>query len=50
MDRCSSCLYCYANGNFKNTLNNIKLHNPKSSALLGTISPNVIIKERKVKK
>ncbi len=46
----NGCLYCYANGNFKNTLNNIKLHNPKSSALLGTISPNVIIKERKVKK
>lgn len=40
------CKYCYANYNEDDICNNMKLHDPKSSLLIGHINEDDIIKER----
>lgn len=41
------CKYCYANYDEKSVNNNFKNHNKFSSLLIGILSNNDIIKERK---
>ena len=40
------CKYCYANYDEINVYNNMKLHNPNSSLLIGNLNSDDIIKER----
>lgn len=40
------CKYCYANFDERNVCNNCKLHNPKSSLLIGELKKDDIIKRR----
>jgi DNA repair photolyase len=47
---CSNgCVYCYANNSCNVVTRNVKKHIPLSPLLIGTINPDDIVKERKVK-
>ena len=49
-DTCKNgCLYCYANYSSNTVIKNIQKHNPRSALLFGEISPDDIVKERKIK-
>jgi hypothetical protein len=41
------CRYCYANNNYENVINNMKLHNPKSPLLVGELTASDEIHEVK---
>ena len=44
----NGCKYCYANYSNKAVLKNTSVHNPKSSLISGEISPEDIVRERKI--
>lgn len=47
-DTCNhGCIYCYANYNKKNVIENMKKHNPNSHILIGKIEDSDIVKEAK---
>ncbi len=43
-----NCLYCYANFNYQQVINNQKKHNPQSPLLIGTVQKDDVIIERKL--